>query len=93
MPSRTRELRRRIIVAGTPVAIAAIVLSAYVASRSVAREFERAAGIQLQTVAERVAELVSQYLDERAADVRMLANTPSVVTATRAAGEAAARRG
>ena len=93
MPSRTRELRRRIIVAGTPVAIAAIVLSAYVASRSVAREFERAAGIQLQAVAEQVAELVSQYLEERSADVRVLANTPSVVTAAQNAGQAAARRG
>ena len=93
MPSRTRELRRRIIVAGTPVAIAAIVLSAYVASRSVAREFERAAGIQLQAVAEQVAELVSQYLEERSADVRVLANTPSVVAAARNAGQAAARRG
>ena len=93
MPSRTRELRRRIVVAGTPVAIAAIVLSAYVASRSVAREFERAAGMQLQAVADRVAELVSQYLEERSADVQMLANMPSVVAATRAAGQAAARRG
>ncbi len=80
-------------MAGTPVAIAAIVLSAYVASRSVAREFERTAGIQLQAVAERVAELVSQYLDERVADVRMLANTPSVIAAAQNAGQVAARRG
>jgi methyl-accepting chemotaxis protein len=93
MASRTRELRRRIIVAGTPVAIAAIAFSAYVASRSVAREFERAAAVQLQAVAERVAEQVTQYLDERLADVRMFANTPSIVAATRAAGDLAARRG
>jgi methyl-accepting chemotaxis protein len=93
MPSRTSELRRRIIVAGTPVAIAVIVLSAYVASQSVAREFERAAGVQLQAVAERVADLVSQYLEERSADVRFLANTPTVVAAARTAGLAAARRG
>jgi len=86
-------LRRRIIVAGTPVAIAAIAFSAYVASRSVAREFERTAGVQLRAVAERVAEQVTQYLDERAIDVRILANTPSIVAATRSAGIVAARRG
>ncbi len=75
------------------MAIAAIAFSAYVASRSVAREFERSAGMQLQEVAERVAELVSQYLDERSADVSLLANTPSVIAATQTAGNAAARRG
>ncbi len=93
MASRTRELRRRIIVVGTPVAIAAIAFTAYVASRSVAREFERAAAVQLQAVAERVAAQVNQYLDERSADVRMLANTPSIVAEARFAGDAAARRG
>lgn len=93
MLSKTRDLRRRIILAGTPLAVGAIVLSAYVASRSVAREFERAAGVQLLAVAERVADLVSQYLDERAADVSLLAGTPSVVAAARAAGRTSARQG
>ncbi len=93
MATRTRELRRRIIYVGTPVAIAAIAFSAYVASRSVEREFERAAAVQLRAVAERVAELVTQYLGERVADVRMLANMPNVVAATQSAGNSAARLG
>lgn len=93
MASKTRELRKRIIVAGTPVAIAAIALSAYVASSSVAREFERTAAAQLHEVAERVAELVSQYLEERSTDVQQLARSPSIVAAARAAGQTVERTG
>jgi len=93
MASKTRELRRRIIVAGTPVAIAAIVVTAYIAGRSVERQLESAAAVQLRAAAERVAEIVSQYLDERSSDVNLLTQTPGILSAARSAGELAARRG
>lgn len=93
MPSRTTELRQRIIFVGTPIAVAAIAFGAYVASRAVAREFERSAGTQLLAIAERVSDLVSQYIEERSSDITLLAHTPGIVAAAREAGERAIATG
>ena len=93
MRSRAIELRRRIIFAGTPVAVAVIGIGAAIASRTVAGEFEQSAETQSVAIAERVSDLVSQHVRERAADIKFLATTPGVVSAARAAGQRASAMG
>ncbi|UCG85199.1 MAG: methyl-accepting chemotaxis protein [Gemmatimonadota bacterium] len=93
MPIRITDLRRRVILVATPIAIAVIAAGGYLAARVTAGEFERAARLQLELVAQRTSVLIDQYLSERASDVRILAQMEVITEAASAAGEETLRLG
>lgn len=93
MPTRTRDLRRRVLLVAAPIAVAVIAASGYVAARVTTGEFERAARLRLESVSQQYALLIDQYLRERSSDVRVLAQTPVIVDAAAAAGEEVLRLG
>ncbi len=81
MPTRTTDLRKRIVLVGAPVVIGVIALGAYLASSGTTREFERASERQLRAIARGAAGVLNQYLRERRADLSILARTPGVIDA------------
>ncbi len=93
MPIRTTDLRKRILLVGTPTAIGVIALGAFLGSWGTTREFERSAQRQVRAAARRAAELVEQYLSEREADVRWIVRTPTIIDAALAGRSEVARRG
>ncbi|MEJ2238986.1 MAG: methyl-accepting chemotaxis protein [Gemmatimonadales bacterium] len=85
MATATTDLRKRVILVSTPIAAVLVALGAYAASRITAREFMRPAEGQLQATVQRAAELVDLYMEQRRSDLELLAGSPAVVDAARAA--------
>jgi methyl-accepting chemotaxis protein len=89
MPTRTRDLRRRVLLVAAPIAVTVIVAGGYLVARVATGEFERAARLRLESVSQGIAALIDQYVRERTSDVRVLAQTPAIVDAAISAGEEA----
>lgn len=85
MATVTTDLRKRVILVSTPIAAILVAIGAYAASRITAREFMRPAEGQLQATVLRTAELVDLYMEQRRSDLELLARSPAVVDAARAA--------
>jgi methyl-accepting chemotaxis protein len=93
MPTRTTDLRRRVILVAVPIALSVIGAGGYLAARVTTRELERAARLQLELLSQRAATLTDQFLQERRFDVRTLAQTPVIIQAAAAASDEAVRLG
>jgi methyl-accepting chemotaxis protein len=85
MATGTTDLRKRVILVSAPIAALLVAVGAYTASRITAREFMRPAEGQLQAVVQSASELVDLYMEQRRADMELLAGSPAVVEAARAA--------
>jgi C4-dicarboxylate-specific signal transduction histidine kinase len=85
MATATTDLRKRVILVSAPIAAVLVAVGAYAASRITAREFTRPAEGQLQATVLRAAELVDRYMEQRRSDLELLAGSPAVVDAARAA--------
>ncbi len=91
MPTRTTDLRKRVVLVGAPVAIAVIALGAYLASRGTSREFARQSERQIRATARGAAVLLDRYLRERHADIEQLARTSDAADIALAADAEATR--
>jgi methyl-accepting chemotaxis protein len=90
---KTADLHKRTLLIGAPLAFITVALAAWVAGRIVDREFASAAESRIAGAVERASAIVEQYVGERQTGLRLLANVPVVVEATRAAGREVTRRG
>jgi methyl-accepting chemotaxis protein len=93
MAANTTDIRRRVVLVGMPVTIAIIGIGAYGAAEATAGQLQRSLEREFRQDAQRASSLVTSYLQERTADVRLVANAPSVVSAARNAGLEAVSQG
>ncbi len=93
MPVASTDLRRRVLVVGAPFVVLVIAGAAVLADRAVQSDLRRSAESRLESLAQRAAAVVDLYLGDRRRDVRMLARTPAVREAARAAGATVDARG
>ncbi len=93
MASRSADLRRRLLIVGPAVAVAAVAAGAYAANRLATVQFERTAARTIGAVALRASATVDLYLQERLAAAELLTELPSIVEAARQAGDRAGQLG
>jgi len=93
MPFATIDLRRRIILIGTPAALGAIALAAYLTHRGVTEAMEYTAQLDLARASRQASSTVDQFVNARAAALRLLAQTPTVGGAARATAREVVRLG
>jgi methyl-accepting chemotaxis protein len=93
MPSRSADLRRKLLLAGAPLAVVIVALAALIATRIATRQFELAATRTVALVAQRAAATVDLYLQERQATVALVAAIPALVTRARSAAQQARNLG
>ncbi len=87
------DLRRRVLLVGTPIAVLAVALTAYLADQAAQRQFQRAQAAGLESVAGRAAGMVNEYVRARIGDLRLIALTPGIVEAAAASGRQADQQG
>lgn len=87
------DLRKRVLLLGTPLAVLTIALAAYLANEAAQRQFQRAQEARLESAASRAAGLVNEYVRERIGDLRLIAQTPAILRAAREGGRRADQLG
>jgi len=93
MPGSASKLRSTVLLIGAPLAVLVIGLITGLMTRSTSIEMERSIRDRLTADALRASSILARYLNERRADVELLAQMPALVDAARAGGAYVDRRG
>jgi methyl-accepting chemotaxis protein len=93
MANQVQQLRRRFVLTGAALAFGAVIALAWVTSHRAEGVLRREANDRGVDLALRVASLVTHYLSERRREAELLATSPAVIRAARAAGQDVVARG
>src|SRR6185503_1724959 len=93
MANQVQQLRRRFVLTGAGLAFGAVIALAWITSNRAEAVLQREANERGVDLTVRVAALVTHYLNERRREAELLAASPAVIRAARAAGQDVVARG